>query len=406
MYFAPSSDSWVHSALPLPGPGQAAYTYVYRLYADDPNSRFEAMGGEVSVVALEILPPGTIDRFEIESQSESLVALSWDHTILPENHIDHFELRRVPAWSTGSDWKEILFVAANYNDTDVEPGTSYSYFLRAVNDTACESSPFYSNIALTATNGQLPGATSSLVSIAPATGSEGADGAITFFDFVVSLDLPNQSDVSVDFTTVEGTAQHHQGGFSFDYAAQSGRLTIPAGSTTGTIRVAVEGDNDNEADEQFTVELSNPSGNAVIAVASAEGTILNDDAPRPTIGLTNLSYFAFEGSPDDGDGVREMEVGIRVTTGDDLPTQHSVSVDYATANGTATAGSDYTAISGTLVVPVGSFSGQEFPLPVALVGDAIVEADESFTIELSNRSANSRWGIRSATATIQNDDFF
>ena len=58
-----------------------------------------------------------------------------------------------------------------------------------------------------------------------------------------------------------------------------------------------------------------------------------------------------------------------------------VSVHYATGNGTASAGSDYTATSGTLTIPAGSTSGM---IQVPIVGDTAVEADESFFLNLSS----------------------
>jgi thermitase len=61
-----------------------------------------------------------------------------------------------------------------------------------------------------------------------------------------------------------------------DYVPASGTLTIPAGATSGTIGVTINGDTTVEPPETFTVTLSSPVG-ATIADGSATGTILNDD---------------------------------------------------------------------------------------------------------------------------------
>ena len=77
-----------------------------------------------------------------------------------------------------------------------------------------------------------------------------------------------------------------------------------------------------------------------------------------------------------------------------------VSVSYATADGTATAGSDYTATSGTLVFAPGETSKT---IGVPIIGDAVVEPDETFTLTLSN-AVNAKLGTAQATGTIENDD--
>ena len=76
----------------------------------------------------------------------------------------------------------------------------------------------------------------------------------------------------------------------------------------------------------------------------------------------------------------------------------AVTVDYATSNGTATAGSDYTATSGTL-----SFSAGETrkTLAVTISDDTEIESDETFTVTLSNASG-ADLGTTSATGTIRN----
>ena len=79
-----------------------------------------------------------------------------------------------------------------------------------------------------------------------------------------------------------------------------------------------------------------------------------------------------------------------------------VTVDYATADGTAAAGADYTAASGTLTFAPGE---TEKTVSVALLDDAIDEGKETFKLELSNpRGAYLRGIHREAEGTIRNDD--
>jgi uncharacterized repeat protein (TIGR01451 family) len=77
-----------------------------------------------------------------------------------------------------------------------------------------------------------------------------------------------------------------------------------------------------------------------------------------------------------------------------------VTVQYATADGSATAGSDYTAASGTLTIPAGSTSGF---ISIAVKGDTLLEPDETFEVNLSN-ATNAAIGDAQGGGTIQNDD--
>lgn len=78
-----------------------------------------------------------------------------------------------------------------------------------------------------------------------------------------------------------------------------------------------------------------------------------------------------------------------------------VNVDYATSDGSTTAGDDYTAASGTLTISGGTTSNTS---SITVNGDATPEADETLTLTLSNVSANATLGPDSATGTILNDD--
>jgi hypothetical protein len=79
----------------------------------------------------------------------------------------------------------------------------------------------------------------------------------------------------------------------------------------------------------------------------------------------------------------------------------AVTVNFATANGTATAGSDYLAASGTLTIPAGQNVGY---VTVWVTGDKTKEGDETFYVQLSNPSPNAYLGNTQATGTISNDD--
>src|SRR5205085_3684855 len=102
--------------------------------------------------------------------------------------------------------------------------------------------------------------------------TEGNAGSTTSATFSVSLSAASPQSITVDYSTTNGTATAPA-----DYVAKSGTLTFPANSTTPQIiTIVVNGDNIDEIDETFTVNLSNPT-RATIATGTGTGTILDDD---------------------------------------------------------------------------------------------------------------------------------
>jgi PKD repeat protein len=120
--------------------------------------------------------------------------------------------------------------------------------------------------------------------------------------------------------------------------------------------------------------------------ASATDTITLDTSPLPVASVvsTNVPESA-------------SQVTVRVTLS--AATARVVTVDYATSNGTATAGADFTAASGRLTFPAGS-TAQTFN--VALQPDAQVEINETFAVHLFN--ATNALAGPAGTVTIVNDD--
>ena len=117
------------------------------------------------------------------------------------------------------------------------------------------------------------------LSISDAQVTEGNKGQI-LLTFNVTLSRALIVPVTVQYATADGTATAGS-----DYNATSGTLTIPAGSTGGTVNVAVKGDTTFEPDETFHVNLSNAT-NAAIADGQGTGTIQNDDTPAADLAVT------------------------------------------------------------------------------------------------------------------------
>ncbi|MFM9032973.1 MAG: Calx-beta domain-containing protein, partial [Mycobacterium sp.] len=235
--------------------------------------------------------------------------------------------------------------------------------------------------------GGLFGPTGPSVSISPASVSvaEGVSGTATA-QFTVSLTQASASEVTVGYGTDNGTAVAGQ-----DYTAVSGALTFAAGETSKSITVDVLGDGVVEADETFSLSLASPSGAALGAVYAATVTIVNDDSA--VVSLSPLSLIVVEG--DSG------TTGANFTVSLSQPTVAPVTVGYATADGTATAGVDYTAMSGTLTFAAGETSKS---IAVDVLGDGVVEAGETFLLSLASPSGAVLGVDTTATATIVNDD--
>ncbi len=219
-------------------------------------------------------------------------------------------------------------------------------------------------------------ATPSLAINDPAAVTEGAN-----INFAVTLSAVSGRTVSFDWMTANNTALAGS-----DYSAvTTTTVTIPAGATTATLTVSTIDDTYDEPAQTFFAQISN-SLNATISDNSGIGTI-NDNDPAPTLAIAANSALEDSGSL------------IMTVTKTGL-TEQAVTVDYATSNGTATAGSDYSTASGSLSFAAGDTSKT---ITVTLTPDSVAEGDETITVTLSNPT-NSTISTASAAGTITNDD--
>jgi len=194
------------------------------------------------------------------------------------------------------------------------------------------------------------------------------------------------SEVTVDYRTLAGTATP-----GLDYTDVSGTLTFPESETLRTFAVPVLNDFTAEGNESVLLVLTNETGGATLgAVPEATLTIVNDDSG---VGFTAASYTVNEGSVAGAVLVSVNRLGA---------TNGTARVNYATVNGTAVAGQDYTAQSGLLTFDPGVIL-QTFSVPVA--DDSLIEANETFGVILTNLTGSAALSIASATVTIVDNDF-
>jgi len=214
------------------------------------------------------------------------------------------------------------------------------------------------------------------------------DSATTPATFTVTLSLASGQTVTVNYATADNTAAAGS-----DYQSTSGTLTFNPGDNTKTISVLLNGDTTFEQAETFLVNLSGPT-NATISDNQGLGTITNDDPapPTPTFSITDVSVA--EGNA----GTSNATFTVTLSPS----SSQTVTVDFATADGTATiAGNDYQSATGTLTFNPGDTSK---PINVVINGDTLVEPDETLLVKLTNATGGATIGVLQSVGTIQNDD--
>ncbi|HEX7830206.1 MAG TPA: Calx-beta domain-containing protein, partial [Thermoanaerobaculia bacterium] len=302
-------------------------------------------------------------------------------------------------WATADGTANASDYTAGAGTITFAPGEVLQTIAIAVNtDTAFEPNESFVVNLLGATNASISDAQGTgtlinddaapavpVISIGNASLAESNAGT-TLMTFAVQLDVATINTVSVDYATGDGAATA-----GTDYVATNGTLTFSPGVTTLNVTVPVIGDTLVESNETFAVTLTSPS-NATLGIASGTGTILEDDvAPVvPTISIAPASLA--EGNA----GSTSMTFAVQLN----VPTVATVTVNYATSNGTAIAGNDYANTSGTLTFAPG-VTTQNISVPI--IGDTLVESNESFAVTLTLPS-NATLGTASANGTILDDD--
>ena len=220
------------------------------------------------------------------------------------------------------------------------------------------------------------------VTVNDASASEGNS-----MTFTVTLSEAVQGGLTVtpDFTDVTATE-----GTDYDENTTALSFTGTKGETK-TFTVSTDEDAVLEANETFTVGLTvsdQPTGTTVTATDTGTGTINNDDSAAVTVN---------DADADEGDGItftvtlsEAVQGGLKVTPG------------YT--NGTAASG-DYTA--NTTALTFTGTKGETQTFTVSTTEDAVLEADETFTVGLTVSDAPTGTTVTATdtgTGTIDNDD--
>ena len=208
----------------------------------------------------------------------------------------------------------------------------------------------------------------STLAIAGAGNIPEGDTGTTNATFNITISAPYYRDFTLAYTTVDGTAKA-----GLDYTAVQGTLFFPKGATQRSLTVPVLGDVIDEANETFTMALSNSTGPG-LATPNGTATIVDDDT---TVSIADASVT-------EAAGTGSSTLTFTVSTADNAGNKTPFTVDYATADGgvqPATAGVDYVPASGTLSFPQGV---KTKTFTVTVNGDLIDEPAETFLVHLSN----------------------
>ncbi|MGD1942744.1 MAG: Calx-beta domain-containing protein, partial [Leptolyngbyaceae cyanobacterium] len=204
--------------------------------------------------------------------------------------------------------------------------------------------------------------------------------------FIVSLSAAVTSDTEVTYS-VGGTATADS-----DYSALSGTVTIAAGATSAIITVPVLPDNEIEGDETVIVTLTGASGDATLGDASQASILIEDDEVANTVSIL--------ASQDGGEPTNagEFTVSLEAIASQDTVISYSVS-------GTATADSDYSALSGTVTIVAGQTTAA---IAVPVLEDGEGEGDETVVVTLDAITSGDAdvvlGAANEATVTIIDDE--
>ncbi len=236
---------------------------------------------------------------------------------------------------------------------------------------------------------------------------EGAAGTTTTAEVVVELSEISTQDVTVEFTTLDGTGANAATIADNDYEARTTtgqKITIRKGQKSATASFTIIGDNKIEQDETFFVKLANPIG-AILSGSDTQAVIIEDDdgliANQPKV-----SIVAVNANQDEGAAGTTKTYTFSVTLDKAPEAGRPVTVNVSTVNGTGATGAtsadnDFVAKTQLLTFNPGDALTQTFTVQVN--GDNKPESTETFSVVLG-APTNATLLTSSATATIRDDD--
>ncbi|MCH2211682.1 MAG: cellulase family glycosylhydrolase [Fuerstiella sp.] len=210
----------------------------------------------------------------------------------------------------------------------------------------------------------------------------------TIVDVVIRLSSAASEPVTVNYKTTDGTATGVD-----DYTPVEGVLLFEPGEVAKVVRLQVTDDTVQESNEEFFLNLSDSAG-ADLRNDRATIRILDDDGPNPQplpiVSITDAAVT--EGN----NGLTPVSFVVSLSQ----PAFADVTFEYETVDGTATAGTDYQAAAGQIIIAAGE---TDSVITVNILGDTQQETDEHFLIRLTGPE-NAIPGSSEAVATIKDND--
>ena len=198
----------------------------------------------------------------------------------------------------------------------------------------------------------------------------------------------SKGEVSVDYRTLDGTAL---GFANHDYLSTSGTLTFNDSETIRSIEITINDDQLDEINEEFSIELSNPTGDALLGNTTVAPIIILDDDGPGELSMESSSY-----------AVNEHSAAFDILVLRSGGYEGEVSVDFSTIDDTAHGITDYKSIDGRLSFADGERSNT---ITIEIINDEEYEDNETFNLILTDPLGGAEISdIASSTITILNDD--
>ena len=383
-------DSNDEGDFPLVWSADAVYERSYSITGDLPLPLMQVNSTSSVSITPNHVSPGTVVTLRPSLNCQGTAAQSLQHLIVPAP----VAIRRIIETAPSSDYGASAGWSCTLDGTSTVSCTG-SCGTNAVEVTApSKPGQYLIQVDGESNNAARSEASGTLVVNGPAMGTltfrfertsatEG-DGTLNLL-----VDRSGGSDgaVSVSYATANGSATAGS-----DYAATSGTLDWAASdSQPKAISIPLTPDSTVEGDETFTVKLSNATGGAVAGYPDEVTVTLSDAQVPGSLAFSMPSY-----------SISENGNTATITVNRSGGSSGAASVTYASSNGTATAGQDYTAASGTLNWGGGDATAKTFTVPIS--NDSSPEADETVTLTLSAATGATLGSPSTATLTITNDD--
>ena len=290
--------------------------------------------------------------------------------------------------ATGAALSQTVSVAI-LNDSRQENAETFTVSLGALPPGVASGTP--NSVTVTITDDDEP-----TVSFASGTAQVGeASGPLTV---TVQLNASPQNQIVVPVMTGDGTAE---AGSDYTALSGAGAMVTFAAAATGaalmqTVSVAITNDDTEEGNETFILSFGSlPTGVTAGTPNSVTVTVVDDDVP--TVSFTGADTVSVS------EAAGTVSLTVALSRGLTTP----LTIPVMTANGTATAGSDYTALSGgsAMVTFAADATGADLmqTVSVTIADDSADENDETFTVSLGTLPSTVS-GSGTVTVTIEDND--